>query len=101
MLGYEFYWVRTKKNRNHKMIRRRTNKKKFRAALATMKNWIKGARTWPLQNHRLIRDEAGKRLAKRDDARAISLFREQGASPTDIRQMVGLPATPYSAGVMR
>ena len=56
----------------------------------------------PIYNHhRLIRDEGGKRLAKRDDARAISLFREQGASPTDIRQMVGLPATPYSAGVMR
>ena len=48
-LGYDFYWARTKKNRNHKMIRRRTNKKKFRAALAAMKHWIKEARNWPLK----------------------------------------------------
>ncbi|MGZ9809791.1 tRNA glutamyl-Q(34) synthetase GluQRS [Pseudoroseicyclus sp. H15] len=41
-------------------------------------------------HHRLIRDEAGKRLAKRDDARAISAFRAEGASPADIRRMVGL-----------
>ena len=31
-------------------------------------------------HHRLIRDEAGKRLAKRDDARAISKYRAEGAS---------------------
>jgi glutamyl-Q tRNA(Asp) synthetase len=42
------------------------------------------------QHHRLIRDEAGKRLAKRDDARAIAKYREDGASPADIRRMVGL-----------
>ncbi len=41
-------------------------------------------------HHRLIRDESGKRLAKRDDARAISLYREQGASPAEIRAMVDL-----------
>jgi len=41
-------------------------------------------------HHRLIRDESGKRLAKRDDARAISRFREDGASAEDIRKMVGL-----------
>lgn len=41
-------------------------------------------------HHRLIRDPAGKRLAKRDDARAIARFREDGASPSDIRAMVGL-----------
>ncbi len=41
-------------------------------------------------HHPLIRDEAGKRLAKRDDARAISLFRSEGATPSDIREMVGL-----------
>ncbi|MDJ1008143.1 MAG: tRNA glutamyl-Q(34) synthetase GluQRS [Paracoccaceae bacterium] len=43
-------------------------------------------------HHRLIRDAAGKRLAKRDDARAISKFRAEGATPADIRRMVGLPA---------
>ncbi|RLK10554.1 tRNA glutamyl-Q(34) synthetase GluQRS [Ruegeria conchae] len=41
-------------------------------------------------HHRLIRDEAGKRLAKRDDARAISLYRDQGITPAEIRTMVGL-----------
>lgn len=42
-------------------------------------------------HHRLIRDAAGKRLAKRDDARALSVFRDQGCSPTDIRRMLGVP----------
>ncbi len=41
-------------------------------------------------HHRLIRDEHGKRLAKRDDARAISLYRSEGATPEDIRFMAGL-----------
>lgn len=41
-------------------------------------------------HHRLIRDEAGKRLAKRDDARAIALYRAGGASPQDIRATIGL-----------
>ena len=41
-------------------------------------------------HHGLIRDEAGKRLAKRDDARAIAKYREDGATPLDIRKMVGL-----------
>lgn len=41
-------------------------------------------------HHRLIRDDAGKRLAKRDDARAIRRYRDDGASPEDIRRMIGL-----------
>ena len=41
-------------------------------------------------HHELIRDEAGKRLAKRDDARAVSNFRAEGATPQDIRAMIGL-----------
>ena len=41
-------------------------------------------------HHDLIRDDAGKRLAKRDDTRAISKYRSDGASPEDIRAMVGL-----------
>jgi glutamyl-Q tRNA(Asp) synthetase len=36
-------------------------------------------------HHRLIRDETGKRLAKRDDARALGLYRAQGSTPADIR----------------
>ena len=41
-------------------------------------------------HHRLIRDDQGRRLAKRDDARALSKYRADGRSPRDIRQMVGL-----------
>lgn len=41
-------------------------------------------------HHRLIRDDKGKRLAKRDDARALAKFRAEGAAPGDIRRMVGL-----------
>ena len=41
-------------------------------------------------HHKLIRDDEGKRLAKRDDARAIRKYREDGATPEDIRRMVGL-----------
>lgn len=41
-------------------------------------------------HHILIRDPDGKRLAKRDDARAIALYRAEGATPADIRRMVGL-----------
>jgi len=49
-----------------------------------------GLPTPTYHHHRLIRDDNGKRLAKRDDARALSLYRAQGASPADIRAMVGL-----------
>ena len=41
-------------------------------------------------HHRLIRDAQGKRLAKRDDARALAKYRAEGATPQDIRRMVGL-----------
>ncbi|AUJ64115.1 tRNA glutamyl-Q(34) synthetase GluQRS [Aestuarium zhoushanense] len=45
----------------------------------------------PLYHHHdLIRDADGKRLAKRTDAKAISKFRAEGATPDDIRAMVGL-----------
>lgn len=49
-----------------------------------------GLATPRYHHHRLIRDAAGKRLAKRDDARAIAKYRAEGASPADIRRMVGL-----------
>ena len=41
-------------------------------------------------HHRLIRDDHGKRLAKRDDARALSKYRAEGATPQDIRRLIGL-----------
>lgn len=50
-----------------------------------------GLPTPEYHHHRLIRDETGKRLAKRDDARAIAKYRAEGARPQDIREMVGLP----------
>ncbi|MBY5974492.1 tRNA glutamyl-Q(34) synthetase GluQRS [Ferrimonas balearica] len=45
-------------------------------------------------HHRLIRDADGKRLAKRDDARAIRLYREDGRTPAEVMKMVGLPTAP-------
>jgi len=41
-------------------------------------------------HHDLIRDAAGKRLAKRDDAKAIRKYREDGATPQDIHDLIGL-----------
>ncbi len=41
-------------------------------------------------HHRLIRDDQGKRLAKRDDARSLATYRDAGKTPSDIRAMVGL-----------
>lgn len=49
-----------------------------------------GLPTPTYHHHRLIRDDQGKRLAKRDDARAILKYRAEGATPADIRRMVGL-----------
>lgn len=41
-------------------------------------------------HHRLVRDEAGKRLAKRDDARALARYRADGLSPADVRALINL-----------
>ncbi len=49
-----------------------------------------GLPTPDYHHHTLIRDENGKRLAKRDDARALQKYRDDGATPEDIRAMVGL-----------
>ncbi len=49
-----------------------------------------GLPTPAYHHHALIRDAMGKRLAKRDDARALRLYRSQGVTPDEIRQMVGL-----------
>ena len=42
------------------------------------------------RHHRLIRDETGKRLAKRDDARAIRTYRKNGYEPSHIWQLLGI-----------
>ncbi|MCH2249506.1 MAG: tRNA glutamyl-Q(34) synthetase GluQRS [Cognatishimia sp.] len=49
-----------------------------------------GLSTPAYYHHDLIRDDAGKRLAKRDDARAIATYRADGATPEDVIEMVGL-----------
>ena len=41
-------------------------------------------------HHRLITDEAGKRLAKRDDARSLKSLRESGWSPNRVREELGI-----------
>lgn len=41
-------------------------------------------------HHRLVRDETGRRLAKRDDARALATLRAEGVTPAEVRAMVGL-----------
>ncbi len=49
-----------------------------------------GLPTPAYHHHRLIRDAEGKRLAKRDDARALAKYRAEGATPQDIRRMIGI-----------
>lgn len=41
-------------------------------------------------HHRLVRDDTGKRLAKRDDARSLQVLREQGLAPSDVFARLGL-----------
>lgn len=42
------------------------------------------------RHHRLIRDEAGRRLAKRDADRALAALRAEGVTPAEIRRRLGL-----------
>jgi glutamyl-Q tRNA(Asp) synthetase len=42
-------------------------------------------------HHGLIADEAGRRLAKRDDARSLRALREAGVSPAEARARAGFP----------
>jgi glutamyl-Q tRNA(Asp) synthetase len=62
----------------------------------TLLQYLLGYQKPRYHHHALVRDDKGKRLAKRDDAKAIAKFRREGASPNDIRQMVGLPPRPNS-----
>jgi RNA-directed DNA polymerase len=58
-LGFDFYWSPTLKNPNHWVVKRKTNKKKFRRSLQTMKDWLKKSRSWPL---RMILSSLRRRL---------------------------------------
>ena len=48
-LGFDFYWARSMRNPNHKIVKRRTNKKKYRESLQKLKSWIKASRSLPLK----------------------------------------------------
>lgn len=43
------------------------------------------------KHHRLITDESGRRLAKRDDARSLRSLREGGWTPDQVRAAIGVP----------
>jgi group II intron reverse transcriptase/maturase len=58
-LGFDFYWARTRKNKNHRVVKRRTNKKKYQQSLQKLKDWIKESRSWPLK---MILSSLRKRL---------------------------------------
>ncbi|MEM8841554.1 MAG: tRNA glutamyl-Q(34) synthetase GluQRS [Pseudomonadota bacterium] len=45
-------------------------------------------------HHRLIRDDQGKRLAKRHDALSLMQLRNDGVTPREIRERLGLPHHP-------
>ncbi|MCY4304187.1 MAG: tRNA glutamyl-Q(34) synthetase GluQRS [Aestuariivita sp.] len=49
-----------------------------------------GYQTPKYHHHTLIRDDSGRRLAKRDNSRSIAYYRAMGTTPTDIRKLVGL-----------
>lgn len=48
-LGFDFHWSRTRSNPRHKIVKRKTNKKKYRASLRALKDWIRRARSLPLR----------------------------------------------------
>ena len=58
-LGFDFYWSPTLKNPKHHVVKRKTNKKKFRQSLQKMKHWLKESRSWPLK---MILSSLRKRL---------------------------------------
>ena len=47
-LGFDFYWQKSRRNPNYRVVKRSTNAKKFRAALSALKDWVKKSRSLPL-----------------------------------------------------
>ena len=47
-LGFDFFWKKTRRNPWHRKVTRKTNPKKFRNSLKSMKEWLKKARSLPL-----------------------------------------------------
>jgi group II intron reverse transcriptase/maturase len=48
LLGFDFYWVKGRRNPNYRVVRRSTNAKKLRASLSKLKDWLKKSRSMPL-----------------------------------------------------
>jgi RNA-directed DNA polymerase len=48
-LGFDFHWAPSQKNPKRYVMKRRTNKGKFRDSLRKMKDWIRKSRSWPLK----------------------------------------------------
>jgi len=47
-LGFDFYWHKSRRNPNYRVVKRSTNAKKLRAAVAALKDWLKKSRSLPL-----------------------------------------------------
>jgi group II intron reverse transcriptase/maturase len=43
-LGFDFHWARSRRNPHYVMVKRRTNRSKFRNALKAMKEWLRKVR---------------------------------------------------------
>lgn len=56
-------------------------------ALHVLLQHLLGLPTPAYFHHALVRDDAGKRLAKRDDARAIAAYRDAGLTPEDVMDL--------------
>jgi glutamyl-Q tRNA(Asp) synthetase len=50
-----------------------------------------GLRTPAYRHHRLVLDGEGRKLSKSSQATGLRELRAAGATPTDIRRLVGLP----------
>jgi len=48
-LGFDFYWVKGRRNPNYRVVKRSTNAKKLRASLSKLKDWLKKSRSMPLR----------------------------------------------------
>lgn len=57
--------------------------------LHVLLQWLRGLPAPVYHHHDLIRDAAGRRLAKIDGARALRTYREGGRSPDDVRELIG------------
>jgi len=49
-LGFDFYWARSRRNPRYVMVKRRTNREKFRNALRAMKDWLRKVRCGKLSD---------------------------------------------------